>query len=407
MQDLKNLWIQAVTSEYQHICIRHNVMLEYPIFNFHKGEKSLGYWDRESRVLSLSRTLFEKYSWNEVEQVLRHEMAHQMVDELPELFGRGDEKRAGRDKIWSKKRKKKKKAQGRAQSRPHGAEFAFACKILGVEPEFTGASTLFEKDLQRASAWRCQDANNPTVQLIRKVEKLLALSKSANEHEAQAALEKAQDLMEKNHIEKLINEEISYRRLTINLQRKNVAFWQNQLFGLLQDFFMVKVVLTDTVNLPSGEICKAVDIFGTAENVLVAEYCYHFVCNHTAELWKQNRAQFGRDARRHRNSYLFGVVAGFREKLAEQRKQCRPSPLQRDGQKITTALIEQKKQEDKERLDDFVEEVYNGQLTKKRSGKAKVYGDSFGAGHSDGQQLSFSEGLERESGGKRGRLIEQ
>jgi hypothetical protein len=63
------------------------------------------------------------------------------------------------------------------------------------------------------------------------------------------------------------------------------------------------------------------EVCGSSANLEMAHYVYSFL-THTAErLWNEHRKTNGAAAGRDHTAYIAGVMAGFREKLAAQRKE--------------------------------------------------------------------------------------
>ena len=115
--------------------------LRPPVLTLVDGRR-LGFWQRDTRTLALGRGLVADASWPVVVEVLKHEMAHQYVDEV---LGITDET-------------------------PHGPAFRQVCERIGADPRAAGRPAADEEPAA-----------------IRKVRKLLALAQSANRNEAEAA----------------------------------------------------------------------------------------------------------------------------------------------------------------------------------------------------------------------------
>src|SRR5687768_5792893 len=81
-----------------------------PSFELHSGEGTLGRWHPERRTISLSHKLVYEQPWGVVEEVLKHEIAHQYAGEV---LG-GDDETA------------------------HGAAFRVACEKLAIDPAASG-----------------------------------------------------------------------------------------------------------------------------------------------------------------------------------------------------------------------------------------------------------------------------
>src|SRR5258706_12604080 len=84
-------------------------LLRPPIFAFTDAGARLGRWLGSERTLEISRPLLTQQSWGIVIEVLKHEMAHQFVDEV---LGLGDEV-------------------------AHGPAFRQVCEERGIDPSAT------------------------------------------------------------------------------------------------------------------------------------------------------------------------------------------------------------------------------------------------------------------------------
>src|SRR5512143_105959 len=62
--------------------------LRRPVFELGTSSVALGRWMRAHRTLEISRQLLLEHGWGALVEVLKHEMAHQFVDEV---LGRVDE----------------------------------------------------------------------------------------------------------------------------------------------------------------------------------------------------------------------------------------------------------------------------------------------------------------------------
>ncbi len=171
IDQLQALWLRQLYHEHEDICLSHNVDLPTPIFEITDSLKIFGRWHTSSRILSLSRHLILHHPWSVVLQVLKHEMAHQLC---AFLHGGGT---------------------------AHGLGFQEACERLGVLPEFRRPGVVVPEMVEAAAA-RSELSENGR-KCLAKIEKLLALGRSANEHEAALAMEKANELLEKYHLQGL------------------------------------------------------------------------------------------------------------------------------------------------------------------------------------------------------------
>src|SRR4051812_37493423 len=136
--------------------------LSAPSFALSDARSRLGQWLSASRTIELSRQLLVDLSWGALVEVLKHEMAHQYVDEV---LGARDES-------------------------AHGPAFRRVCSERGIDGRSSGAPQAGNEapPAEERSA-------------LEKISRLLSLAQSSNEHEAQAAMAAAQRLMLKYNLE--------------------------------------------------------------------------------------------------------------------------------------------------------------------------------------------------------------
>jgi hypothetical protein len=351
---LQHLWLQQLQLEFEEICVTYGVHLSLPVFEISNGERELGAWHPETRTLRISRHLIINHSWSITIQVLKHEMAHQLCTE-----------------------------QLRSAGTPHGVPFQQACELLGVLPEFRRAGTIVVDIVEQAGGRSKISARGR--ECLARVEKLLALSQSNNEHEAALAMQKAKELIEKYHIREVgTGQECRYGCAVIDRKRKRIESYQRRICTILHDFFLVRVVLSNLYDPLQHDTYKTIEILGTKENVTIAEYCYHFLENRLASLWKLNRHRFKGSLRTEKNSYYLGLLRGFHQKLQEQREnKVDPGADSRLGKLIVA---------EEKRLEIFVGTCYP-RLRKAAKSGVKVYGTTYNEGIKTGKTITFAEGL--------------
>ncbi len=363
---LQRVWLQQIYEEYCDICYGYGIEMEPPVFEISESVKTLGSWHSATRILRLSRHLISNYPWSTTLQVLKHEMAHQLCSEL---LCDGE--------------------------KPHGTAFEKACETLGVMPAFRLSAKVSCETVEEATS-----GSSFTVagrKFVEKVEKLLALAQSANEHEATLAMQKANELIEKHNIVSLEQGwEQNYVSISINKKRKRIERYQHHICLILRDFFFVRTVLAQLYDPVRNETFKVIEIFGTVENVAIAEYCYYFLENRLAFLWSGCKHQFKGATITERNSYYLGLLKGFHEKLQSHRKNKNCSGEKEESKALI--LLEDRK------LDDFVGLTFP-RLRNVKSRGAKVYGNTFKQGVSDGKTITFAKGVTAKSGA-RGKLLQ-
>jgi hypothetical protein len=237
--------------------------------------RTLGNWDARSRTITLSHQLLEGRRWHLLIETLHHEIAHQIVSEL---FLEADEL-------------------------PHGPAFRMACHLLGISP--TATTRPDELDRPR---------EEPRV--VRTIRRLLALSGSPNQNEAEAALAKAQELALKYNValrERAEPRQFEYRLLDRPRKRWPRYIWT--ILAICEELHDVRHIRWST---EAG--VSVVELTGTSENLDLAEYTYHYLL-HTGDLeWRRFRDEHRLSSDRKRLTFLLSMYNAFFEKLWSQRQ---------------------------------------------------------------------------------------
>ncbi|HSH13852.1 MAG TPA: DUF2786 domain-containing protein, partial [Desulfurivibrionaceae bacterium] len=317
-----------------------------------------GYWGKwwpDRRTIVISARLIRLHPWEVVLNVFRHEMAHQLVSE----------------------------AHGPAPA--HGDLFAAACERLGVPTEYRTAAGALPDNRPLPDPL---NQDRPRA-LLEKVRKLLALSESANEHEALLAMRKARELLDQHRLP-LPGERSEYCSLVINLGQRRVLSHHRAIASLLMDHFQVEVVLASTYDATTCDTCKCLDLIGRPGQVKVAEYIFHFLENRLKRLWEVQRRLRPGGGRTGGNSYRLGVLKGFREKLAGERA---TAPGRQATKAANPADLLPVRLTDPER-DRFLTCRYP-RLRSSRGRSITVDHEHYRAGQEEGRRLELRAALER------------
>jgi ribosomal protein S15P/S13E len=351
---LQHLWLLQLQLEFEEICMMYGLELRLPVFEISHAKIELGSWHPDTRIMRLSHHLIINYSWSVTLQVLKHEMAHQICTE-----------------------------HFRAVGAPHGEAFQQACELLGVLPEYRRPGTVVVETVEQAIGG--SKISERGRECLAKVQKLLALSQSSNEHEAALAIQKANELIEKYHIRELGNDqEYRYGFGIIDRKRKRIETYQRRICTILHDYFFVRVVLSSLYDPLYNDTFKTIELLGTKANVTIAEYCYHFLENRLASLWSLNRHRFKGTTRTEKNSYYLGMLRGFYQKLEEQKREKEDVGIEPQVGDLVVA--------EEKRLEIFVGMRFPRLRKVSRSG-VKVYGGTFNEGVETGKTITFAEGL--------------
>lgn len=359
-KQLRRLWLAQLLAEYRTICRMHRVALTPPVFEIIDGQSRAGTWSPGFSTLGIASWLIIDHSWDVVLEVLRHEICHQYVQQT----------------------------MGQRAEPPHGPAFQEACHRFAVHPAFRTAQGGIPRFLPGG-------AGGKESGMLARVEKLFALAQSANEHEAALAMQKANGLLRRHNLERLEHKGVTaYDYLILSGTGQRLTAHQRSIAALLRDFFHVQVVISRQFDARSGQSPRVMELMGVRDNLLVAEYVYHFLMNQLSLLWQEQRRRT-RATGREKNSYWLGVLNGFRQKLADQEKA--DSARDRGGEErnlICTAdpgLVR------------YCRSRHPWLRTERRAGP-RLRADSYQAGQREGRQLVLHRGVAAEDGNRGGLL---
>jgi hypothetical protein len=271
--------------------------------NFRITEASVshwGQWDAGTREMHFSRHLVTTRPWNEVLEVLKHEMAHQYVSEVLHM-----------DTEVS-----------------HGPTFQSVCKQYQID----------------AAARGIPGANQLTTtnHIVEKIQNLLKLAENvgATEGEKQNAAEAAHNMMLKYNIElQAKNEERGYTVRYLGGITGRIQAYMSEAANLLQKYYFVELIWMSTYDPRSKKKGHELEVSGREENVEVAEYVYDFLTRAAVESWEAKMADpafklqlhhefaksWGRSSSAPqsvqgftisaRSNFLIGFVQGFKDQL--------------------------------------------------------------------------------------------
>ena len=357
---LRKAWLRQIAKEYDQICSEHQLPLAPPVFSLSDGTKTLGQWSPGRRILSLSADLIRTAHWGWVLEVLRHEIAHQLVSEL---FGREDE--------------------------GHGIWFKKACRMVGANPAVYGA--YISRDAMNKEQGSDQ-SQSPEQRLFRKVRKLLALAGSANQNEAALALSKARKLCEEFGLDSTMSDEDpSHTGSIITHQKKKIELWQNLLGGLLMEHFSVQVIIREIFDAQTLEVYKCFELLGLDHKVKIARYIYWFVANRLPGYWSDYKLTQEKSGIRARNQFYQGLITGLKEQLSRKRQNEQTGKKVEEPGQRTPAVAQSRA------LEAFVQARYP-RIVKSRSSYGISDQESYEAGKKRGHTLNLYGGISENSG---------
>jgi hypothetical protein len=250
-----------------------------PALALAQTESHLGRWHGATRTLEISRPLVLQHSWGAVVEVLKHEMAHQYVDEVLKV----------------------------KDETAHGNAFREVCKRWGIDASAAGVPEAKEDDAR--------------ARVIERVARLLALAESPNQHEAEAAMSAAQRLMLKYNVE--LQHAGATRRYNfkhLGEPSGRVGESDRILASILMKHFFVEVIWVPVYRPTEGKRGSVLEICGAPENLEMAEYAHAFLRHTAEELWEEHKTKTRERSNRDRRTFLAGVMSGFADKLGKQAK---------------------------------------------------------------------------------------
>lgn len=292
-------WTQQLYSEYDNVCYQHRIKLLRPSLIITKGRSYWGKWEPRLRRISLNQDLILSHSWDVVIEVLKHEMAHQWVHEVLQKPDAG-----------------------------HGIWFQEACERLAVAhwaQRPTG-------DLSKHPGRTKKNSLPPKEKaILRRVEKLLALSKSDNQHESLLAMQQVLKLKESFDIDEIRAKSAAHHDyVVIQHKLKVVPQHQTLIASILNSFFSVNTVFTSQYDPFQQESYKVLEILGSTQHLKIAEYVYFFLWQQLPKLWLKHKKQ---TLKANRKSFYLGLLTGFQEQLAQKHAPLNPLDRQQ-GQLI-------------------------------------------------------------------------
>ncbi|MBA2727438.1 MAG: DUF2786 domain-containing protein [Parachlamydiaceae bacterium] len=245
----------------------------YPISVVVYNNKSmLGYFDPSFFELGFHETLMH-VSREQLDNIIRHELAHYM------LF-----------------------IQSRGGAQPHSNEFREFCRSKGWGEEVYRATF----SLENAKNSYCDDNG-----ILRKIQKLMALTASSNPNEAELAMVKSQQLLLKHNLEsKSISELNDEKVFLIRIMKQKKEDAKMRAIAKILETFFVSIVYS------RHEGYTYLEVLGSGLNIEIAEYVSEILQSELDHLWKLAQKQHGQlKGKIAKNSFLLGIAKGYCEKI--------------------------------------------------------------------------------------------
>jgi len=288
--------LHGLMAEWDHAAYRLNSSIRQnffkPTFSLSDMKGKWGYWSLENREICLSRDLVHNYSWGTVREILHHEMAHQLAHEI--LGGQFE--------------------------KPHGPAFQRACIMLRANPKASGTYPTLEDRIHT-------EISTDEDRLLVRIQKLMALAESSNQHEAELAMTKANELMTRFNISSIKNNtKRSYESLFVGKPSLRQTRDTRFLSILLNRFYYVECVWVPAYVVEKDKMGRVLELSGTPQNIQIAEYVYYFVRNFIESQWKKYKKE-KKISHHRRSDFAEGIIEGFQFKLKrQQRRMKRNSP---------------------------------------------------------------------------------
>jgi hypothetical protein len=246
------------------------------------------------------------HPWDAVREILLHEMAHQLAEQV---LGAHDEP-------------------------PHGKKFKHACFLLRANPRASGN---FRPLDERIST----DSPSSEDRILIRVRKLMALAQSKNQHEAEAAMAKAHELISKYNVDLLARDD-NRRFVSVFVGSPALRHFREDYYlsNLLQNYYFVYGIWVPAYVMEKGKMGRVLEINGTVQNIRIASYIHDFIRHFINTRWKEYNRGKGHNRYR-KTDFAVGIIEGFRSKLDGHLKKKKDGMSKRSLMKIHDPLLQE------------------------------------------------------------------
>ncbi len=237
-----------------------------------EGKTKLGYFDPNTFQIGLNKSVMYQAKESILKDIIRHEFAHYVT-----FIKHGNVDH-------------------------HGVEFKSICKGYNWDTDVSHASANI--DFQNDKV----EGDLKSEKVIQKIKSLLKLASSENQHEAELATLKANQLLLKHNIERLdqTDHETYYVETVLKVKRKNAKI--STIYSILKHF-MVKPVLNYTKN---GVL---LEVTGTKYNIELSRYVASFLDQELERIWEAAKSENKLSGLRAKNSFFNGLAHGYDQKM--------------------------------------------------------------------------------------------
>ncbi len=355
-------WVASLHREVTEVYAEQRFRGRRPSIQLSTAESHWGSFDPLNFEIAISQTLIEECPWWVVVEILKHEIAHLFVHSaFPD------------------------------ESKPHGRRFQAVCESLAMA-DWARTATVGKplSELRTLYDWRNTKLDERTQRYKKRLEKLLALADSENEHEALVAMRRARELQDRHRLEDLnLGRSARFVNLEISSGKQRHAPYEGRITSILINHYRVEAVYLSRFN--PEKLCNeaTVDIMGSREDVLLAEYVHTFLHQSAESLWQAHRRTTRAKGLRARNSFIRGLLVGFHDKLDEESTVTLGSEY---GEEVTALVIAEERERER-----FKRRRYPRLV--QRSSSARVDRSAFRQGKSEGGRLSIRKPIATTEGG--------
>lgn len=272
----KEIGLKVSGDRFYSKCLHYSYPIKVVIYN-HKPQ--LGYFDPEFFALGFHEQLMHSNRAQTV-NIIRHELAHYMTFIL---YGN--------------------------TIQPHSNEFRAFCQSLGWSEEVYRAADSLDTS---GTPFSVEGSA-----ILRKVQKLMALTSSSNKNEAEQAMIKSQQLLLKHNIDVdrasyEDNDEKIYLKRILKQKKENAKM---RSIALILGTFLVNTVYT------RGIEGIYLEITGSLVNIEIADYVASFLDRELDKLWDNAKQHAGLKGMKAKNSFFLGIAKGYCNKVNSLKKE--------------------------------------------------------------------------------------
>jgi hypothetical protein len=247
----------------------------------------------------------------------------------------------------------------------HGAEFKEICEEYGFSADVARATM----DLNSSN--EAKEGDIASEKILEKVKKLLQLAQSSNVHEAELATMKANELLLRNSLTKvMLDDEPIYLERILMQTRKDAKL--AAIYDILRHF-----VVRPVISFGKNSCC--LEISGSYTNVRLARYVGEFLYRELDHMWESIKKEHQLSGLRAKNSFFAGVAKGFNEKMKSTKDNLNESD------KKALVIVEKK-------LDHDIKQIYR--RLSQSSSHNTIDGRANELGIQKGKSLTIRQGVE-------------